>query len=427
MTSDVAAEERGSKQASEDAFAIAAALLRSDLLILPWLLLALGLPSAAQVFLLDLPEWFFVSAVVMERFLQLAVLFAVTRRWKHRLEQPGSRGGKVGKAFLRTLLFGTVLWLLCVAPLVASTLQPQSSLILVASFLFVFGLVWSLRHYFYFVPTAMLGLDLRDSAVKSLDLTKVTPRAALRSALAPAGITLLLVNLCSVPYPDGRSVLWSSLGAFSQSTFWLLSTYSALAFSLTMLDDADWRAAGLDPYRAERLQTLKVQGRGKLADLFTARTGVQAIVLAVLIFISNSLRDFNEAPAASFSIKRVEYGDNSVTVFVQVSDPQYALRGFLPVMFSVATRDGTQFSRQPPTIKGEAEREGQVPRVEGLTTEISLNLQFLTNRSAESLKTQADLWLWYKGTPVAALPNAESSAERGATTTTGSARAPAAP
>ncbi len=412
MTSD-AAHERVAKQPSDDAFAIAAALLRGDRFLLPWVLLALGLPSAAQVFVFDLPEWFFVSAVVLERLLQLAVLFTVTRRWRHRLGQPGNRGGKAARAFLRTLVFGTVLWLLCVAPLIASTLQPQSSLILLAAFLFVFGLVWSLRHYFYFVPTALLGLDLRDSVSKSLELTKATPRAALRSALAPLGVTLLLINLCSVPYPDGRSVLWSSLSAFCQSTFWLLSTYSALAFSLTMLDDADWRAAGLDPYRTERLETLKVQGRGKLADLFTARTGIQAIVLALLLFISNSLRDFNEPPAATVSVQRVEYGDNTIVVSVQVSDPHYALRGFLPVMFSVATRDGTQFSRQPPIIKEEAQPEGRAQHVVGPTTELSLNLEFVTNRSAETLKTQADLWLWYKGTPMTRLGDAGPSAATG--------------
>lgn len=411
MVSNAALDERASKPASDDGFAIAAALLRSDRLLLPWLLLALGLPSAVQVFLLELPEWLFVSAVVLERFAQLAVLFAVTRRWRRRLEQAGSRAGKGGRAFVRTLIFGSVLWLLCVAPLIASTLQPQSSLILLAAFLFVFGLVWGLRHYFYFVPTALLGLGLRASASKSLSMTQAAPRVALRSALAPIGITLLLVNLCSMPYPDGRSVLWSSLGAFCQSVFWLLSTYSALGFSLTMLDDADWRAAGLDPYRAERLETMKVQGRGKLADLFTARTGVQAIILAVLLFVSNSLRDFNEPPAASVSIERVEFGDNSATVLVKVSDPQYALRGFLPVMFYIATQDGTPFSQKPPSVKVNGQKEGDVPQLAGPRTEASLELQFVTNRSAESLKTQAGLWLWYKGTAMASLSNVVGPAE----------------
>lgn len=410
MTSDDTAAETGAKAQTNDAFAITAALLLNDRRILPWLLLAMGLPSAMQVFLLHLPEWMFVSAIVLERFMQLAVLFAVTRHWRHRLEQPGSRSAEVGKAFLRTCAFGTLLWLLCVAPLVASSLQPESSLILLAAFLFVFGIVWSLRHYFYFVPTAFLGLDLRAAASKSLDLTKGRPHAALRSAIAPLGLTLLLVNLCAIPFPDGRSELWSSLGAFCQSVFWLLSTYSALAFSLTMLDDSDWRAAGLDPYRAQRLETLKVQGRGKLADLLSARTGVQALVLAVLLFISNSLRDFNEPPAASVSIKRIEYGDNSATVSVQLSDPQYALRGFLPLMFSIATRDGTQFSQQPPSIKGDGESDRAVAQLAERRTEISLDLKFVTNRSADTLKTQADLWLWYKGTAVAPLNAVESAA-----------------
>ncbi len=403
MTSNEETAISADKARSEEAFALTAALLRQDRFLLPVLLLALGLPSAIQVYLLELPEWIFVSAVVVERLAQMAVLFGVARRWKRKVSQPGARISATGRAFLRTFAFGTVLWFLCIAPLVLSSVNPESNLILAAAFLFIFGLMLSLRFYFYFAPTALLGMDLKSSVAAALEITKANPRAAVRSALAPLGLTMVLINACSLPFPDGRSLEWAALGAFCQSAFWLLATYSALAFALTLVDDASWRAAGLDPYRSERLETLKVQGRGTLADLLSARSGMQAMVLAVLLFISNSLRDYNEPPAAAISLKSVEYADSVAKVSVKVSDPEYKLRGFLPLMFSIATRDGTPFSRQPTAIAN-GEPSGAAPSSSrGSRTDAVINLEFATNRTAETLKTQADLWLWYKGTPVVLL------------------------
>lgn len=410
MSSDSAAKQVGLKAPSGDAFAVASALLYHDRYLLPCLFIVLGLPSAAQVFLVQLPLGFFAAAIVFERLAQIAVLFAVTRRWRRKLEQPGARGVPFGSSFLRTCAFGIVLWLLCVAPLVVSSIQPESSLILLVAFLFVFGLVLSLRYYFYFAATALLGLDLKRAAIKALAMSKATPRAALRSAIAPIGLTMLLVNVCSLPFPDGRSMAWASIGAFCQATFWLLSTYSALAFSLILVEDGDWRAAELDPYRAERLETFKVQGRGMVADMLTAKSGMQAMVLAVLLFISNSVRDFNEPPAAKIALKSVEYADNVAKVSVHVSDPEYQLRGFLPLMFSIATRDGTPFARQPTSIRDADDENSEVPQLNALRSEVLLNLEFPTSRTAESLKTQADLWLWYKGTPVVSLNNASGTA-----------------
>jgi len=391
--------EHGRKDV-DDSCAIASALLYHDRRLLPWLFLLAGAPSAIEAVVPEMPRLMFLLGLVVERLAQLAIMFGVAVRWRRRLEQQHARAPIEWRAFGRLCSFGFGLWFLCVVPLLAATAQPESPLLFPATLLFVVGIAWSLRYYFYFVAVALLGLGLTASAAAARSLTRRSPRAAVSSAIAPLGATFLLVSLCAMPYPDGRSLLWASAGAFFEATFWVLATYTGLAFALPLIDDREWRSAGLDPYRSDRIQTLRVQGKGQLADLLTPKRGCQALFLAALLFVSNSVRDFNQPPAAALALQGIAFGDNSIRVTVEASDPEYHLRGFLPLWFSVATSAGTPISSELVSAK-EAEPAGvgdQEARQQRDRTVVTL--EFRSAKTKEALEGQQDVWLWYEGTPM---------------------------
>lgn len=395
---------KSAQSPSEGACRVTVALLHQDRAILPLLFAVLAIPAVLEAFLPKLSEGGYLALIALDRLLQVVVMFAVIRRVRRRLEQPhGKRAGSLLKAFLRTCLFGFALWGMCTLPLIIAMLSPQSSLMVPAIFLLVIGIVWSLRYYFYSLPAALLGASLKGSAAQAYCMSKKAPRAALGSIAGPLAIMLLLVALCSVPYPDGRSLLWSALSSACEGAFWLLATYTTLGFGLGLVDEHDWREAGLDPYRTERLDTLRVQGGGFLSKMIMPRAALQIFFVSVLVFLANLARDFQEPPAARVAVKSVAVDGEVLKVTLEVSDPEFRLRGFVPVAFSVATQTGSPISKELLSVSRDPSAQKMEAALPLNAEPVILYLQFRTAKTPEVLQGLDNMWLWYKFAPVAAI------------------------
>lgn len=392
------------KQLRRAPFQIAAALLMHDARLLPLMLVALAAGSVAETVVVSSDISSAMLTNVLARLVQLMVICGVTLRWRYRLEYSHTIHVRPLVAFLRTCVFGFGLWGIFVIPsLVLSYVSNGVSNAVLFSpliFLVVLGTIWSLRYYFYFVPLSLLGADLRRAALLSFRLGKKARWAALASMTTPAAISLLLVVGCFTPYPDGRSLMWSTLAAACEGVFWLLSTYTALGYALSLIEDSDWRAAGLDPYRVERLQTLKVQGDSWLATMLTPYTGLQIFFLTMLLFMGNIARDLQAPPATALLIKEIKVHDYRIEVTLELSDPEFEFRGFMPQGFSIATQTGDPIAR-------ELSSASLVPGEKGFTLFVPpsrepklLYLEFKSNKTAEVLRSLDNMWLWYKSVPV---------------------------
>jgi hypothetical protein len=129
------------------------------------------------------------------------------------------------------------------------------------------------------------------------------------------------------------------------------------------------------------------------------RTSWQFFALALLVFISNTARDFQELPAAKLTIRNATVVDGVIKVTLEVSDPEFRLRGFPPFAFSVATQTGSPISKELLS----ATQEPGVQRIDSslpMTGEpVVLYLEFRTAKTQETLEGADNMWLWYKFTP----------------------------
>ncbi len=389
-----------SKQLRQVPFQIAAALLRHDARVLPILFAALAAGAVIETLLVSADFASSLPVELLARLVQLMVLCGITLRWRYKLEHVHTDHVRPLGAFLRTCVFGFGLWGIFTIPVLVFGYLPDERLRYLAVFLIVFSMVLGLRYYFYFVALSLFGTDLRRAALQSFRFSKKAPRAALSSLTAPIAIALLLVALCFTPYPDGRSLLWSTIAAASEGVFWLLSTYTALGYALSLVDDSDWRAAGLDPYRTERLQTLQVQGPAWLAKMLTPYAGLQIFILTVLLFMGNMARDQQNPPAVTLQLKELKVSEYKIEVTLEISDPEFEFRGFKPGWFSIATQTGHPIAKELSLASSVAGEDGVALYVPPSREPKLLYLEFKSNKTAEVLRSLDNMWLWYKSVPI---------------------------
>ena len=111
-------------------------------------------------------------------------------------------------------------------------------------------------------------------------------------------------------------------------------------------------------------------------------------------------------PAAQISIKSVEVADDIVTMNVDVTDPEYALRGFQPVNFRLAgekypeMRDSSAIVASVPEKVLSPAVTADVPDlrfyVPPSTEPVQLTMIFKASRSGEALTALQDLYLFYR-------------------------------
>ena len=379
-----------------DPFAIAAGLLRHDISILLPILGVLALSSIFQG--LSSPSTFLQIGGLMsaDRLLQLVVVSVIVLRWRRKLEHvKGSLANPV-LAALRIVVAGFVVWGALTIPMLMASVLPQSWASPLLLFLFFCAVFWAFRFYFYFATFGLLGGDVRHACGAAVDLGRRDPLAAVRSLVAPVAVTSLVVGMLWYPSPDGRSLFWATAASAAEGIFWVLSTYTGLAFSLVLIDDADWRAAGLDPYRQQRLRTLEAQGRASRFKWLSVRSGVKIFLVALCIIVGDLVQGFSMEPAARMKVEEYQVKDRGISVVLNLEDPLYKFRGFNPYAFSLASQTGLEVvSSRIEKVSLEANGEPLRGAFPSQTGPLKLYLDFKSHKTDDALREMDNLYVWY--------------------------------
>ena len=129
---------------SEEGCRVSAALLYHDRFLVPVLLGVLAIPALIEGLIPRLLEGAYIGLIVLDRCLQLLVMFVIAGRARRALGQQHAKHERSSVAALaRASVFGFALWSMCTLPLVVAVLSPESSLMVPAIFLLVVGMVWS--------------------------------------------------------------------------------------------------------------------------------------------------------------------------------------------------------------------------------------------------------------------------------------------
>jgi hypothetical protein len=376
-------------------------MLHADALLIAPLLLALNLATGLNTILALESFSGLSSLLVFDRVIQLLVMAGVALRWTRRFEQNSRSTSSRIAAIRRICVFGFGVWCLVSLPRLLAEYVPHDGIRTLLLLSMCVGVFWCLRYYFFFTIAALLARPMLESAHAALTLSRKHPQAAIRSLIGPLGVTALLTVSIFALQPDGRSVVINGCAAAAESIFWLLSTYTALAFAVVCVDDYDWRRAGLNPYRTDRLKTIESRGRPLLAAILTPATGLKLLVLGVIVLIGSLVKDQMSPPAVTARIEQVTVSDYKIAVTLEVSDPQYHFRGFKPAMLSVRTKAGTPIADELTNASLSNDKRDLVflmPVSDGSPRKIYL--EFRSKKSRENLVGMDNAWLWYQRVPL---------------------------
>jgi hypothetical protein len=386
---------------------IAAGMLRNDQGILLPMLVFLSIPVLLEVGFdisgIALP----LAPVLVNRLFQIAVVSFVVLRWRQRLQSNGQKPLSPLPVIGRITIVSVVISIVLLLPMFAAMGLGGGGL-LIFVFLMGLGILWAYRMYLFFAVAGLLGVPLLEGMSKSATLIKGNAKEFGRSLLAPCAYTMLLVGACQIPYPDGRSLGWLVMGSVAEGVFWILSAYTGLALALILLSDSDWRLAGLDAYRTERLDTLSKQGGTSLTGYLSPRFAIGMLAVAVLIWGGNLMRQFHQPPAATIAIKNISIEDYKIKLALQVRDDEYDFRGFQPFAFSIQTATGEQQIGKLESVARVPEQDERKDNLVIMLTKddgpvADLYLTFSSTKTKASLSGLDNMWIWYKLKPLMAV------------------------
>ena len=398
-------QEQVVPEAARNPFTISAGLLRNDLsLILP-LFLLLAVPTLIDLYVASSGSTARFGVIGLDRAVQIGVVSLIVLRWRKRLQAHSGARLRALPVVARIAAVSVGTSIVLTTP-VLGVAQSRNELSALAFFgLGVLGCLWCLRVYLFFAVAGILGLPLGQSFARTTDLARGNTRAILGSLVLPCAATLLLTALLSMPYPDGRSLVWLAAASTAEGLFWILSTYTALGLAITLFSEADWRAAGLDHYRVQRLGTLERQGGKTLPKFLAPKFGACLLGVALCFAAGNLLRYLKEPPAAKVDIKKVTVTDYKLHIELAVEDREFKYRGFQPAFFSVASKNGFQRLEGIEAVSLQPDKKEIIAMIDsrdGAPT--SLYLSFSSNKTESALRSMDNLWLWYKYEPLLPLP-----------------------
>lgn len=383
---------------AHDAFALAAGMIRHDAALLVPLFILSSFPGVVATLMDPLTRTQSLILEAVKWVSQLGVLAFVVVRWRLILGRESRKSVRPFALALRVLVAGGLVWGALMMPLFLIELTSAVSFPVVV--LSILGIYWWFRLYFYFVSYGLLGVALLPGVSTTLEISRRDIGGAFRSLIGPIAITSLLCWLFAIPSPDGRSIQWAAVGAGAEGLFWLLSMYTGLGVGVLTLGDSEWREAGLDPYRRERLETLEAQGKASWLNVLSPKAGAKVFVVALLVMAFNINRAVHSPPAVSVKVVRCEAVSQNLKIVLELRDPEYHYRGFSPLAFSVASQTGfEQFSTEIVRISRTPEgKKGELSfplSKDDLSGSITVYLEFATNKTDEVLQKLDNMWLWY--------------------------------
>lgn len=340
-----------------------------------------------------------VSLMIIERGIQLSVLYFITRRWKQRLSIQRSR-----ENHFQILIYGLVgycLWFSIMGPLIGLTMIKDGSFLLL--FLLGVGCYLSLQFYFIHIPLIIGSLTFRQSlgvAKEIIQFDRLLPIKIIGSA---SGITILLYAIISAPFPDGRSMLFTALAQLASALFWVLSSYLSLAAACLALSDKYWHEWKLDPYRSSRFETLSKHGSSIVTEILSPKGSIIAIMLGCMCLTANFFRSQDIPPPATIIVESTTVNEDTVTIKLNLSDDTYSFRGTSPMNFALAGESRSVISPVPEVVTDSITGEDKRFFIPNNQKQERITLSFKADRSGDALVALKDLYLWYRNVKIAHL------------------------
>jgi hypothetical protein len=388
-------------ESAHNPFAIAAGLLRNDLHLLIPLFLILALPALIDVYAASIGFSSRFGLVGLDRIVQIAVVVFIVLRWRARFQSQGGPKVRALPVAARIAAVGIGASLVLTTPFLGLAVSRDSISLIAFVGLAVLGCIWCLRVHLFFAVAGVLGLSIGPSFARAVDLARGRMKAIIGTLVLPIAATLLITAILSMPYPDGRSLVWLAAAASAEGLFWILSTYTALGLAVTLFKATDWRAAGLDHYRAQRLKTLELQGGKTLPKILAPKFGACILGVALCFAGGNLLRHLKQPPAAKVEIRNVAFADYKLRIELALEDREFKYRGFQPAAFSVASKNGFQRVEGIESLSEQPDKKeivGMISSKDGAPT--TLYLSFSSSKTESALRAMDNLWLWYKLTPI---------------------------
>jgi len=376
---------------------IAAGFLWEDRSILLPLLLILTVPGAMALLYEPLSTQYPILIGITKRIVDLSVLLFVCHRWIDRLQVEGHSLNT--DTIFRFLSAGLGMWLLFEVPLLGIQAQFSPTLTLLAIFLFIPATIVALRYFFYFFPIVLQIDKVTEILAVTRSYTMQNRFLAVKALLAPLAIMMFLVALTLAISPDERESYVTWLKVASTESFWLLSTYLAVAFGFTNLKAAEWSTYGFKPEREELLKGLESYGPQWIGKILKPKNGVKIILLSLLIGVGNQVRLFNTPPSVTFNVQSIEIEGSTIRLTIDLTDEEFHFSGFTPFGLTLAGEKGqsiVQPLRSPQKVFVDGVPVSWTDLVVSKDTiNLTLTVEFTTNRTSDSLKKLEDLHLWY--------------------------------
>ncbi len=310
------------------------------------------------------------------------------------------------KVILSFLAIGLFQWLLyalpiqIVLPLLVTSQSLQIIALPITLFLSIPLMFLSLRLFLFPVPALLMkGFSLSEFRLciyNTLNLSTKDKALPLRLLIAPTAISIFLSSLPLAISPDGRLIEIYYIAAALETSLWILASALSIAAGLTCLPDKDWKSANLDPYRDDRFKTILLKAPKALTKMLSPAFGWKLLAVALLIWTGNFLRLQSMAPAAEISILQTIVADKELTLVVELKDPSYSFRGFVPAAFKIAGETGTIIAPIPKKVTENLSEKDLFLGIPTTSEPITLKLIFETDRTAENLIRLQDLYLYYR-------------------------------
>lgn len=380
---------------------LAVSMLRTD-----WKLILLAYPIllVPHIIVLNVSELTEASVIFLSflsRVISLSFLFIVCRRWLYNFTSTNATKPKLN--VVAFFVFGFAQWLLYMLPtkglLAVMTNQSKELALLELPILFfsIPAFFLALRLFFFFIPALLDRTSLVKVFQESLLFTAKDKLLALKVLIAPISISFLLSSLPLIISPDGR-LLFSLYGSILfEGISWVLICYLALATVFQLMPEEKWRSYHLDPYRAQRFETLTFANPEWLSNLLRPKTGLKLLLVSTLVWLGNAMRAETLKPAVAVEVLNIELEGKNAAIKLKLQDDRYSFRGFIPAGFRLAGETGTPISSYPRKVV--LDQTGE--KIEVFMPEISgsaeITLFFECDRDAQSLRLLEDLYLYYRG------------------------------
>jgi len=376
-------------------------MLYDDRFKLPFFCLLLAIPALSKEVFDASNLTAFLFLTLFDKLTELGFLYYSGRRYFSMVSAQGVSNDK--GILLRLLLFGAAMWLAVALPVTLQATVPSPTGQLVLLLLLACGFAITFSYYFFFVPI-LLGVT-RISEIFSFARTYTANDRSLpfRVIIPSIALTVLLMGLCLLPYPDGSSPFFLYLADLLSGLPKIVTVYLALGFAIVFLTPGHHQGVELRPYHQAHLISMGVRAPVWLKQSLHFRNSLVALLIGSSVWASNSMRLQGMPPSAEVKVESVAIGDNKALVTLKVEDKENELRTFDPMSITLGTPKHAPISEELLSVAVNGTKLKPLERVTPSDGPVTLTLEFQTPRDETQMRRLQGVVLWYRNTPLATL------------------------